>query len=79
MIIIISKNLTQCKKLSMSLLAGQCLQNVHLIKKEIKLDYCREKDCIEKLFKKLKRIAMKTINYEKQEMIPLSYEENRSC
>ena len=34
---IISKNLTQSKKLSMSLLAGQSLENVHLIKKKINL------------------------------------------
>ena len=37
MIIIISKNLTQRKNLSMSLLVGQCLQNVHLMKKKINL------------------------------------------
>ena len=36
-IIIISKNLTQRKNLSMSLLVGQCLQNVHLMKKKINL------------------------------------------
>ena len=33
----ISKKHTQRKKLDMSLLAGQCLQDVHLIKKEISL------------------------------------------
>ena len=32
---IISKNLTQRKELSMSLLVGQCLKTVHLIKKKI--------------------------------------------
>ena len=37
------KNLTQRKKLSMSLLVGQCLQHVHLIKKETKLNYYRGK------------------------------------
>ena len=31
----IPKNRTQSKKLSKSLLAGQCLQNVHLTKQEI--------------------------------------------
>ena len=35
-------------------------------KKENKLDYYREKDCIEKLCKKLKERAMKIINYEKK-------------
>ena len=45
--------------------------------KENKLDYCRRKDCIEKLCKKLKRRAMKIINYEKKEIIPLTNEENK--
>ena len=34
--------------------------------KENKLDYCRRKDCIEKSCKKLKKRAMKIINYEKK-------------
>ena len=35
--------------------------------KENKLDYCKEKDCIEKLCKKLKKCAMKIIiNYKKR-------------
>ena len=37
-----------------------------LDEKENKLDYCRRKDCIEKLFKKVKKRAMKIINYEKK-------------
>ena len=45
---------------------------------ENKLDYYRGKDCIEKLCKKLKKHAMKIINYEKKEMIPLTKEENKS-
>ena len=47
-------------------------------KKENKLNYYRGKDCIEKLCKKLKEHAMKIINYEKKEMIPLTKEENKS-
>ena len=35
-------------------------------KKENKLNYYRGKDCIEKLCKKLKKRAMKIINYEKK-------------
>ena len=62
----------------MSLLLGQCLQDVRLIKKENKLNYYRGKGCIEKLCKKLKERAMKIINYEEKEMIPLTYEENKS-
>ena len=46
--------------------------------KENKLNYYRGKDCIEKLCKKLKEHAMKIINYEKKQMIPLSKEENNS-
>ena len=63
----------------MSLLIGQCLQNVHLLKKKKKkLNYYRGKDCIKKLCKKLKEPAMKIINYEKKEMVPLTKEENKS-
>ena len=47
-------------------------------KKENKLNYYRGKDCIEKLCKKLKECAMKIINYEEKEMIPLTKEENKS-
>ena len=42
------------------------------------LDYYRRKDCIKELCKKLKDHALKIINYEKKEMIPLSEEENKS-
>ena len=45
-------------------------------KKENKLNYYRGKDCIEKLCKKLKESAMKIIDYEEKEMIPLTHEEN---
>ena len=52
-------------------------------KKEDKLDYYRGKDCIEKLCKKLKEYAMKIINYEEKEMMPLeenkSYEDQQAC
>ena len=41
--IIILKNLTQRKKLDMSLLVGQCLQDVHLMKKKINLIITEEK------------------------------------
>ena len=40
---IILKNHTHRKKLSMSLLVGQCLQDVHLIKKKINLIITEEK------------------------------------
>ena len=47
-------------------------------KKENQLNYCRGKDRPEQLCKRLKERAMKTINYEEKEMIPLTYEENKS-
>ena len=43
-----------------------------------KLDYYRGIDFIKMLCKKLKDYALKIINYEKKEMIPLSEEENKS-
>ena len=45
--------------------------------KENKLNYYRGKDCIEKLCKQLKELAMKIINYEEKEMIPLTKEEKK--
>ena len=57
----------------MSFLVWQCLQNIHLTKKKINLIIVEKKNCIEKLCKKLKKCAMKIINYEKKEMIPLTY------
>ena len=62
----IQKNLIQKKKPDMSLLLGHYIQDVHLIKKENKLNYCRGKDCIEELCKKLKESAMEIINHEKK-------------
>ena len=50
----------------MSLLIGQCSSKFPFDEKENKIDYCRTKDCIEKLCKKLKKRAMKIINYEKK-------------
>ena len=47
-----------------------------MIKKD-KLNYYRGKDCLEKLCKKLKECAMKIINYEEKEMIPLTKEEKK--
>ena len=58
----------------MSLLVGQCLEVVHLMKKKINSIITEEK-----LRKKLKKRAMKIFNYEKMEMIlSLTKEENKS-
>ena len=45
-------------------------------KKENKLNYYREKDCIGELCKDLKENAAEIINHDKNEMIPLTLEEN---
>ena len=60
----------------MSLLVGQCLQDVHFMKKKMRFITIEEIKCIEELCKKLKEQAMKIINYEEKEMIPLTKEEN---
>ena len=74
----ILQNRTQKKKLGMSLLVGQSLQNVHLIKQKINSIITEERIVLQKLCKKLKEHAMKIINYEEKEMIPLMGEENKS-
>ena len=76
-IIIILKNHIQKKRPNMSLLWAM-FTKCSFDKKENKLDDCRRKDCIKKLCKKFKKRAMKIMNYEKKEMIPLTYEENKS-
>ena len=42
------------------------------------LDCCKGEDCMESFCKDLREHAMKIINYEKKEMIPLTDEENKS-
>ena len=69
------KILIQKKKLDMSLLVWRYIQDVHLIKKENKLNYYRRKDFV-KVFKKIKECTMEIINREKKEMAPLTHEEN---
>ena len=49
--IAISKNLTQRKKLYMSFLVGQCLQDVHLIKKKRNLIITEEEVVLKKYAK----------------------------
>ena len=52
---------------------------------ENKLDYYREKGCMERFCKDLRKHAMKITDYEKKEMIPLtgkgnkSYEKQKIC
>ena len=70
--------------LSMSLLAGQCLQDVHLIYQKINL-IITEEGIVLKIVEKLKEDAVKIINYEEKEMILLNdeknnyYEEQEAC
>ena len=42
------------------------------------LDCYRAKGCMERFCKNLKEHAAKILNYEKKEMIPLTYKENKS-
>ena len=74
----IPKNLTKRKKATHEPLGWAVLTKCLFDKTEDKFDYYRGKDCIEKLCKKLKERAMKIINYEEKEMIPLTDEENKS-
>ena len=41
-----------------------------------KVDCYKGEDCMEKFYKDLREHAMKIINYEKKEMIPITNEEN---
>ena len=75
---IISKNRTQRKKARHEPSDWAMFTRCSFDEKENKLNYYRGKDCIEKLCKKLKERAMKIINYEEKEMIPLTKEENKS-
>ena len=43
-----------------------------------KVDCYRGKDCMKSFFNSLKKHGRKIINYEKKEMIPLAYKENKS-
>ena len=72
------KSYTEKKKLSMHLLVTHCFQIVHLMKKENKLDCYKREDCMERFCKDLREHAMKIINNEEKEMIPLTSEENKS-
>ena len=62
------KLLYRKKKLYMSLLVGQCLQDVHLIKEKINLIIIEEKI--------LKESTMEIINHKEKELIPLTHEED---
>ena len=57
---------------------GNIYKMFKFYKKENKLNYYRGRDYIEKLSKKLKERALKIINYEEKEMIPLTKDENKS-
>ena len=48
------------------------------MKKKINLIIVEQKIVLKNYVKKLKKHAMKIINFEKKEMIPLTYEENKS-
>ena len=54
-----------------------CLHIVQLMLQKIS-SIIRGKDCMERFCKNIRENAAKIINHEKKEMIPLTYEENRS-
>ena len=68
----------QKKKLSRHLQVTRRLHAVHLINQKNEWDYYRRKDCMEMFCKDLRNQATKIINYEKKEMIRLTYEETKS-
>ena len=56
----------------MGLLVGQCLKDVHLIKKKINLIITEEKVVLKYAVKNWKESAMEITDYEKKEKIPLN-------
>ena len=56
----------------MGLLVGQCLKDVHLIKKKINLIITEEKVVLKYDVKNWKESAMEITDYEKKEKIPLN-------
>ena len=73
---IILKNLIQRKKTKHTPSVYSLLTNCSFDSTKNKLDSYRGKDCLEKFCKDLREHAMKIINYEEKEMIPLTSEEN---
>ena len=56
----------------MGLLVGQCLKDVHLIKKKINLIITEENVVLKYDVKNWKESAMEITDYEKKEKIPLN-------
>ena len=56
----------------MGLLVGQCLRDVHLIKKKINLIITEENVVLKYDVKNWKESAMEITDYEKKEKIPLN-------
>ena len=70
------KTVTQKEQPSINLQVGHCLQSIHLIiQKKKRFDYYRGIYCIKKWCENVKDRAMEIINYNEEEMIPLTDEE----
>ena len=69
--------LVKRKQLSTRLRVTNCLQIVHLMQQN-KLDCYIGEDCMERFCKDLKDHAIKIINYEEKNLIPLTDKENKS-
>ena len=55
-----------------------CLHTVHLVQPKISLIIIETQNCMKNFWLDLKEHATKINNYEKKEIIPLTYEENKS-
>ena len=75
---IILKNLIQRKKTKHTPSGYSLFTNCSFDAAKNKLDCYRGKDCMKRFCKDLREHAMKIIDYEKKEMIPLPDEENKS-
>ena len=72
------KNIIQKKKAKHTPYGYSLFTNFSFDATENKRDCYRVKDCMEKFCEDLREHAIKMINYEKKEMIPLTDEENNS-
>ena len=76
---IILKNLSQRKKTKHTPSGYSLFTNCSFDLTKNKLDCYKGEDCMERFCKDLREQAMKIIEYDKKEMVPLTDEKNESC
>ena len=76
---IILKKLIQTKKTKHTLSGYSLFTNSSFDATKNKLDCCKGEDCMERFCKDLREHAIKIIDYEKKEIIPLADKQNKSC